>query len=217
MKKDKIRPIYDATASGTNDWIKANTLERTTAPSLADTAHALRWAYNNKNWCTKDMLRDIKDATGHKPSKNPTYSILKSDVSKAHRCCRIKRKDWKYQVAKIGEDLWINKVGTYGVASAQLYWGRAAALLVRILYSMFPMVEWFLIFVDDLIGIMREEQEELIGTAAMLTLYAIGTPMAWHKTYINEKNLWVGFDVRASIPSFSVTKEKMDIIGVVLT
>ena len=28
-----------------------------------------------------------------------------------------------------GEEWWVNKVGTYGMASAQSYWGRLAALL----------------------------------------------------------------------------------------
>ena len=35
----------------------------------------------------------------------------------------------------------MNKVGTYGMASAQSYWGRLAAL--------FPQVDWNFVFVDD--------------------------------------------------------------------
>ena len=37
-----------------------------------------------------------------------------------------------------GEEWWVNKVGTYGMASAQSYWGRLAALLLRVLYALFP-------------------------------------------------------------------------------
>ncbi|CAE8635269.1 unnamed protein product, partial [Polarella glacialis] len=33
---------------------------------------------------------------------------------------------------------WINKVGVYGVASAQYHWGRMAALILRLLYYTFP-------------------------------------------------------------------------------
>ena len=29
--------------------------------------------------------------------------------------------------------MWINLVGTYGVASAQYYWGRMAGLILRLL------------------------------------------------------------------------------------
>ena len=40
------------------------------------------------------------------------------------------------------------KVGTYGMASAQSYWGRLAALLLRILYALFNEVDWNFVFVD---------------------------------------------------------------------
>ena len=40
-------------------------------------------------------------------------------------------------------------VGTYSMASAQLYWGRMAALLLRILYYLFPQIDWGFVFVDD--------------------------------------------------------------------
>ena len=50
--------------------------------------------------------------------------LLKADVSKAHRRIKILRPGWKYQVAQIDQQWWVNKVGTYGVASAQLYWGE---------------------------------------------------------------------------------------------
>ena len=30
-------------------------------------------------------------------------------------------RDWKYQIAHIGDEWWVNMVGTYGMASAQLY------------------------------------------------------------------------------------------------
>jgi hypothetical protein len=50
---------------------------------------------------------------------------------------------------------WVNLVGTYGVASAQFYWGRMAGLLIRLSYHI---VEhslnpedffWAFIYVDD--------------------------------------------------------------------
>ena len=65
------------------------------------------------------------------PCKDEDYFILKADVTKAHRRIKVKRKDWKYQDAKLDGKYWVNKVGTYGVSSAQLCWGRMAALLLR--------------------------------------------------------------------------------------
>ena len=70
------------------------------------------------------------------PHKDEGYFILKADVTKAHRRIKVKRKDWKYQDAKLDGKYWVNKVGTYGVSSPRLCWGRMAALLLRILYAL---------------------------------------------------------------------------------
>ena len=43
---------------------------------------------------------------------------------------KVLRKDWRF-----GEEWWVNKVGTYCMASAQSYWGRLAALLLRVLWT----------------------------------------------------------------------------------
>ena len=75
--------------------------------------------------------------------------LLKADVTKAHRRVKVLRKDWRFQVASLQKEWWVNKVGTYGMASAQSYWGRLAALLLRALYALFPQVDWNFVFVDD--------------------------------------------------------------------
>ena len=49
---------------------------------------------------------------------------------------------------------WVNKVGTYGMASAQSYWGRLAAILLRVLYALFPQVDWNFVFVDDFLWLL---------------------------------------------------------------
>ena len=62
----------------------------------------------------------------------------------------------------LGEDWWVNKVGTYGMASAQSYWGRLAALLLRVLYALFPQVDWNFVFVDDF-RLLRSEGAVNVG------------------------------------------------------
>eukprot|EP00435_Cladocopium_sp_Y103_P059258 s965_g21.t1 len=57
------------------------------------------------------------------PPPGQQWILLKADVTKAHRRIKILPKDWRYQVAELQQEWWINKVGTYGMASAQLYWG----------------------------------------------------------------------------------------------
>lgn len=58
------------------------------------------------------------------------------DVAKAHRRIKLKESDWGYQACRLDPDhVWVNCVGTYGVASAAYYWSRAAAaIIVRLAY-----------------------------------------------------------------------------------
>ena len=55
-------------------------------------------------------------------------------VTKAQRRIKVLKEEWRYQIACLQDEWWINKVGTYGMASAQLYWGRLAGLLLRLFY-----------------------------------------------------------------------------------
>ena len=80
--------------------------------------------------------------------QTPT-TILKVDVSKAHRRIKVLQKDWRYMTATIENQVWVNKVGPYGIASAQYHWGRMAALILRMLYHTFQQIIRALVFVDD--------------------------------------------------------------------
>ena len=94
---DKIRTIHDTTANHVNDRIRANQQEKTTAPTINDWQHAA--------------------AVDHYEGRAPSV-LLKAGMSKAHRRIKIVRKHWRCIIAMVGEDIFINTVGTYGVASA---------------------------------------------------------------------------------------------------
>ena len=91
----------------------------------------------------------------------------KADVTKAHRRVKIHSRDWRFQVAQIGDEWWVNKVGTYGMASAQLYWGRMAALLLRIVYAVFPAIDWGFVFVDDFAWLLQGHLANLHSTVEL--------------------------------------------------
>ena len=105
--------------------------------------------------------------------------MLKADVTKAHRRIKILLQEWRYQVAQLGDEWWVNTVSTYGMASAQLYWGRLAAILLRIVYAVFPEVDWGFVFVDDFAWLLRKSTSPLLATAICLLLLALGTPLSW--------------------------------------
>ena len=95
------------------------------------------------------------------------------------------------------------------MASAQLYWGRMAALLIRLLYSIFPNVDWQFVYVDDFIWLLRADSAVLMSVAIMSTLAAMGLPIAWHKTALLQVNSWLGFTVDTQGPTVSTPAKKL--------
>ena len=95
------------------------------------------------------------------------------DITKAHRRIKIKRAEWKYQVATNKGKYWVNMVGTYGMSSAQLYWGRMAALLTRLIYYIFPDLDWNFVYVDDFAFLLRATQAHNRATAILMLLLAL--------------------------------------------
>ena len=150
--------------------------------------------------------------TWQPPTQGETFIILKADVTKAHRRIKVLPKDWKYQVACIQNRWWVNRVGTYGMASAQLYWGRKASLVLRLLYYIFPQVDWHLVFVDDYCWVLRCSRADWDATAILATLLALGVPLSWKKTALSPVNTWLGFVVDPITPCVLLAPVKHVII-----
>ncbi len=115
--EDKIRTIYDGSWGGANAHIQANGEECTTAPTVMDCLHGIHWLQAAQ---VKPSRSKLPYAHWDWPSKKDERLLLKADVAKAHRRIKILPSEWKYQVARLGEERWINKAGTYGMASAQI-------------------------------------------------------------------------------------------------
>ena len=143
------------------------------------------------------------------PDESVTWMLLKADVTKAHRRIKVSLPDWKYQVAQIQDSWWVSRVGTYGMASAQLYWGRMAALLLRLVYALFPM--------DDFCWILRASQSRSLTAGILATLLAVGTPRSWKKTTLSEVNTWLGFVINPVGPIVRMGQEKHDAIMKILS
>ena len=107
---------------------------------------------------------------------------------------------------------WVNRVGTYGMASAQLYWGRKASLVLRLLYYIFPQVDWHLVFVDDYCWVLRCSRADWDATAILATLLALGVPLSWKKTALSPINTWLGFVVDPITPCVLLAPVKHVII-----
>ena len=219
---DKVRTIYDGSVGGANAKIQQNTKVRTTAPTVLDCVHAIHWlhAARHTEACTRPRLSpgasgpegagglDDPIPTWEWPTKDSQWILLKADVTKAHRRIKVLPQDWRFQVAQLDDEWWVNKVGTYGMASAQLYWGRMAALLLRILYYLFPQIDWGFVFVDDFCWLLRLPTGPQYTAALLGTLVALGTPLSWKKTHLAEINTWLGFVIHPAIPRVQMAAPK---------
>ena len=93
--------------------------------------------------------------------------------------------DWGFQACRLEPGrVWLNKVGTYGMASAAYFWARAAAaIVVRLPHLVLRGVDFLeiLLYVDDFILLApTPTQVKLIGVTLFL-LVVLGTPFRWDK------------------------------------
>ena len=132
-----------------------------------------------------------------------TYLALKSDVSKAHRRIPVCEEDWGLQACAIQEmpkenlDSWalyLNTVGTYGVASASWWWGRVGALALRLVHYITG-VRFGFRFADDFLFLMAAKSGgSLLPFFRILLLMAIlEIPLKWAKTSGGFHPEWIGF------------------------
>ena len=212
---DKVRTIYDGSWGGANAHIQRHTEECTTAPTVMDCVHCLHWLRASCWTCPSRRAGASgpdtpKEGQGEWTWPEPAteWHILKADVTKAHRRVKIHSRDWRFQVAQIGDEWWVNKVGTYGMASAQLYWGRMAALLLRIIYAVFPEIDWGFVFVDDFAWLLRGHLADLHSTALLVVLLSLGTPLSWKKAALAHTNTRLGFVIDPSGPIVQMARDK---------
>ena len=210
QEADKVRTIFDGSWGGANTHIQSNTVERTTAPTVMDCVQALHWLHASKT-------TPLAPAQGGETGGSSTWSPPGPHQAWTHRRIKVLPTDWLFQIAQLGErSWWINKVGTYGMASAQLYWGRMAALLLRITYLIFYEVDWGFVFVDDFCWILRTESANLWATTILATYLALGVPLSWKKTVLAEVNTWLGFVVNPRTLVVRMAQDKHDIIMEIL-
>ena len=139
---DKVRAIYDGSIGGANAKIQQNTKERTTAPTGLDCVHALHWLHAAQKLKAPDRPPSGPGASGPAPvGGDPLRTLpgsgpikiedplLKADVTKAHRRVKVLPQDWRFQIAQLEDEWWVNKVGTYGQRPALLGQDGATPLL----------------------------------------------------------------------------------------
>ena len=128
---------------------------------------------------------------------------LQADVSKAHRRFLHKESDWGLLACTAEEGplqdssiLYINRVGTFGIATAAYWWGRLCAGIGRMVLNILGLrFKWFwlLMFADD----SRQQSwgsEKYLALVTSLFIWALaGTPFSWKKCRGGLKGDWLGY------------------------
>ena len=122
------------------------------------------------------------------------------------------QKDWRYQTATIKGLVWVNMVGTYGIASAQYHWGRMAALILRILYATFPDIHWAFVFVDDFALLVPKHLAQTLCFVITCFLEALGLPISWKKTAVGSPNSWLGYLISCETITATLMPDKQLVI-----
>eukprot|EP00971_Amphidinium_carterae_P314112 6243519-Amphidinium_carterae.1 len=182
----KTRPIFDATITLVNEKIRANTPEKTEAPSVADVRHAMAL----------------------ERSQGSTLSGLKLDVSAAHRRIRIRREDWRFLTTKCKDQWFVNLVGTFRVASMQFHWGRVAALLCRLSYHLASRV-WAFVYVDDYLFLHPTETAQRDHMIIIVLMLVLNVPISWRKMEHGQQLHWIGVHFNLALWTMEPQADKL--------
>jgi hypothetical protein len=146
--------------------------------------------------------------------KMPTARFsLAADIKRAHRLVKVRREDWGFQACKVdsqaGGPVYLNTVGTFGIASAAYHWQRLAACITRaILYIMAKEQIFQLIFADDLEWITAGPDALHNVVLSLFVLSILGAPLSWKKTKGGIEHEWIGFWICLRSRSLGISERR---------
>ena len=122
---------------------------------------------------------------------------VNADIAKAHRRVRVRKADWGVQACKASSSspvVWLNTVGTFGVASAAFWWSRLMGLVGRHALCI-SRNDWLFVltFVDDLHIAAGGQTRWLTIWRFIVCLEMVGTPFSYRKFRGGFQSDYVGY------------------------
>ena len=144
-------------------------------------------------------------------SKEAVFAIS-ADIAQAHRRVRVRRADWPKlgcRASSSSRTIWINRVGTFGIASAAYWWARLFGLVGRwVLRLMLTSFNLQMVYVDDL-RLMTAGAHKFINLWMILAAYeVVGTPFAYHKFRGGLDVDYIGYHLSYSIWSAGISESR---------
>jgi hypothetical protein len=133
--------------------------------------------------------------------KAPAFGLT-ADIDGAHRIIQVREEDWPHQACQVrpGGNVYLNKVGTFGIATAAYWWGRIMAAMGRLIHYAcltddLQRALWLMVYADDL-------KFEAVGSgfaeillAVVVLLETFGFPIKWTKVAGGWEFQWVGYQI----------------------
>ena len=145
--------------------------------------------------------------------EKPTF-VLTADIKRVHRLVKIKPEDWGLQACRTDESssfVWLNTVGTFGVASAAVHWSHLFSGIQRAVYYLTGTLKLFLLtYVDDLLFITQGKAATDAIVVALLFMVVLGVPFSWHKCKGGTQVEWVGYYVDLEQKSVGISEKRAD-------
>ena len=145
------------------------------------------------------VASDLKRAMREKAALNEPTFALTADVSEAHRQIPIHKCDWHLLGCQVqaGGDVYINTVGTFGVASASYYWSRVSGALGRLTQYLAGnrARTWHMVVADDYHLESGGQGYRAALVVFLVLCSSIGVPLSWAKTAGGDTVTWVGFEL----------------------
>ena len=137
------------------------------------------------------IAADLKRSMREKAKVGELTFALSADVTEAHRQVPIHPDDWHFLGCQVkpGGDVFVNTVGTFGVASASYYWSRVVGSIGRLLQylSGHSSTSWHMLVADDYL-LESGGPGYRVGLLLFFVLCAVvGVPLSWHKTCVWEE------------------------------
>ena len=141
---------------------------------------------------------DVQGALRYCQDSGLPYYGVTADVSEAHRQVRVRQQDVGYQACQLepGGLVYLNLVGTYGVASAGYWWSRLAACLVRLVHAvMGDLPLWIFLYSDDWLFFTGGSRWKEGAVLPLFLLRVLGLPLSWKKVNCGRVVGWIGLEI----------------------
>ena len=154
---------------------------------------------------TSGVVREVRE-TGE------SLFTLSADISAAHRRVKVRREDWRLLACgseSSSKVIWANKVGTFGISSALIWWSRLFSLVGRLVMRVMGQEKFHqTVYVVDLHAAFIGERK-FINLWIMAALYeTLGTPFAYKKFSGGIVAQFVGYNIDYKMAALGITEKR---------